>query len=632
MLIIPLSTYKIIFSVLFLLLLLLLFTLIWSKTKHLMRKWKKFILVSYLLIILALIMSIFTPSILTEKKEYIKEPLIVLIDHSLSMNLSKENFFKKQSLENLLKSKKFSELSQKYDIMMFAFGDSLRSIKSLQKLEDMHSRLEESLGLLEQKKIHSKFVLVISDGWIEDANSSLNYKFFKNKIFALGIGKEPPKSLQIISIKYPENIENEEKIPIIINYYTNGLNKVDFNVLENNQSIKEEIIESRSGFQKHISWVFAPQKGINNYIIRISSDDLNDTRKFTINRGLNKNTIIVAFKELTWETTFFIRYLKRNSIEYEIIDLMQRNNSKINKETMSAIYFGNLESLPVNDFLFSKIFIWPTKGSEILNGTISNKNSLSQFEMDDFIFPKAANITFTASSSIPRNWTPLINVGNIPVLLGMEKTDALMVLFNVQDIWLLQMNEYNEAYEQISNNIVKWLMKPYHPYKWHFESIPNNPSANENFQISVSLTDRKGSLVKLTEIEARIDESKYILSGKNQGVYILNLLLDEGQKNINFTARDSGKEITKASYKIDVLSKHDEKRDLGLNSIKLRNLAGENYFNIENAEIMLDKILDYKLETRSSKKIVDLSPRLYITIIILTLLISIWFIRKVKNL
>ena len=142
-----------------------------------------------------LIFLIFEPSISRRREHRVKPLVVVLIDDSQSMAMNEADGSRSEKLKRILQDPTWDLLRKNLDLVIFAAGDSLREIGTLQfdslRFEAMKTDLAEDWqGVLRKEKAHGADALIlISDGGDNAGHDPVrSARDSKIPIYIVGVG------------------------------------------------------------------------------------------------------------------------------------------------------------------------------------------------------------------------------------------------------------------------------------------------------------------------------------------------------------------------------------------------------------------------------------------------------------
>lgn len=345
----------------------------------------------------------------------------------------------------------------------------------------------------------------------------------------------------------------------------------------------------------------------------------------------DKNTSIIELNNIVSiirkkRTPFFIlinNYTDLNKLN-TLRDFLPYTNSISTESIINAqVKFSNLSWVFINSTNNSEADFW--------NNLPPVNYRLSKLKLE-------ANTFVIADSRTKEGKLPTIVVGEKMAIKSFS-------IFNY-DIWkwMLQNSEVSKIYfTNFMDNVVKWLSTPSIKNKFVVKSLQPILYENEEIILRAELYDSKFSTINDANIKVKLADSvntiNTIFTPMNNGLY--EARVNSIFKNkVNFVAEtkdEFGKTIRKSGI-IKIEPKQIELMNLGMNENFLKNLAistGGDFLvdgEVEETINKFEQINNSSLKTIKSSTDIELWQFQYILIIIISLLLIEWLIRKLNYL
>lgn len=522
------------------------------------------------------------------------------------------------------------------------------------------------------------------------------FKNLNLPIFTIGLSSEKTyKDISIKDVQYNKYIYRNKSVEIKAKIFNEGFvnQKINCGLYENQKLISQKALGlSESGLDE-VSFQYIPsESGLKKLELRISvleseADKRNNNYKFELRVLDDKINIsfiassptsdLSAIKLAASSDTnrFMFNYVdgidnSKMNIVLEKSDIFfiigYPSNATSNSDLLRLVNYIEEKKKPFfflinnnSDFnkisLFNKILPYSLK-------SVNNKPTFKSIQFNNSAFSFFKNYN-TDELNFWNNLPPInlfnvnVNQENNSIVLAEtnEKSPAIIIgnknnikSFSILgfDIWRWLLQNSNIAKENFTNffdKIIKWLNAPLYEDKFVVKPLKQSFFENEEIVFQAELFDNKYIPIENAEINLNVRDT--LNSSKTNFEYIGNgfyeARLNVGLKGNLFYEAETKNEFRqplKLSGKLFVESKEIELTKLGLNSNFLKNISlstGGEFLLSDEIGITLDKLEKYNL--RHAKQIsssfsFELFQSKYILILLITLLIIEWLIRKLNYL
>lgn len=522
------------------------------------------------------------------------------------------------------------------------------------------------------------------------------FKNLNLPIFTIGLSSEKTyKDISIKDVQYNKYLYRNKSVEIKVKIFNEGFlnQKINCELYENQKLTSQKALDlSESGLDE-VSFQYIPiESGLKKLELRISvlegeADKRNNNYKFELRVLEDKINIsfIASYPTSDLSAIKLAASSDTNRFLFNYVDGI--DNSKLNTvlEKSDILFIIGYPSNTTSNSDLLRLVNYIEEKKKPFFFLINNNSDFNKIDILNKILPyslKSVNNKFTFKSiqfnnsafSFFKNYNPdelkfwnnlpPINLFNLNVsqeknsiVLAetIEKSPVIIIgnknaikSFSILgfDIWRWLLQNSNIAKENFTNfidKIIKWLNAPLYEDKFIVKPLKQSFFENEEILFQAELFDSKYIPIENAEINLNVRDS--LNSIKTNFDYIGNgfyeARLNAGLKGNLFyeaeTKNEFGQPI-KFSGKLFVESKEIELTKLGLNSNFLKNISlstGGEYLLSDEIEITLDKLEKYNLHHSkqiSSSFTFEIFQSKFILILLITLLIIEWLIRKLNYL
>jgi hypothetical protein len=664
------------------------FTLYYKEKNIEISKWQKYTLyISRTLAVLLLCVLLLSPYLKSYFRIIEKPSLVLGIDNSESMLLSKDSSFVKKELLNFIVDLE-NKLSEKYEIKKYNFGNNTSDTGSLvfkDKISNVGQLFDEIENNCADKNIAQ--VLLITDGIFNQGNNPMYHAITdKYAITTLAIGDTTEKKDAFIDeVVYNKQSYLGNTFPLQFSINAKqllGKTALAKVLLNGNQVYTENIVYNNNVFTKNILLQLeSKQKGINKVELSIEylNSELNmqnNYKEIFVEINDNKQKVLLLASDPHPDIAAIKNAIEQNQ-NYEFTYSSVENFNK-NIADYNLVIFHQIPSKTSNNRILSELqksntSLWFIVGNNTNLQQLSTLNIgiryvQSNFEKQNDVLPLYNNVfsLFTVNESwinSLKSYPPLVTpyskleltpsfevflkqkIGVVetqePLLAIDHQNNRKIAVLNGEGLWKWRMNEYKEHnthqnFDELVLKIVQYLSNK--EVKEPFKIIaPQIIDENEELTINAELYNNNNELINNATVNFELYNSKNKkfenLFSPYLNYYKLNL--SKLQPDIyNYTANTTvnGKPYIKKG-KVIVTKTFIEQNNTVANNSLLRELSKKtkgtffdknNYKNI--SEFLLNSNLKPKI--KSEKKQNELIHFKWIFVIILSLLSIEWFIRK----
>lgn len=292
----------------------------------------------------------------------IKKPIVIFAqDNSISMILSKDSTFLRDSFPQLT-STLFNQLSDKYDVRKIQFGDTVSELSFL--FDDKESNFEALFNEFNTTYYNQNVgaLIIASDGLfnkgVDPIYSSQNLSF---PIYTIPFGDTLSGiDLAIKKVEYNEIAYKGTNFPVIVSVSANFIQgkQVRIEIFNGEEVLKSQLIDvsSKNFFKKVLFYLNADTSGVFEYVIKATLQDitetnkLKDTKKIYVEVEENKRKILLLQNGYHPDIAVLKRIIDFNPA-FEI-DISNPNDFKDKIQDYSLVI---LHQLPSNEHNLHKI-------------------------------------------------------------------------------------------------------------------------------------------------------------------------------------------------------------------------------------------------------------------------------------
>lgn len=601
-----------------------------------------------------------------------KPNLFLAVDNSASMKLSDDSVTVEKEIYNVTEKIR-SEFSSKYNIKNISFGDSINTNSSPLYLDQNNTDIGKLLTHIRKSSVSSSDIsILISDGI---NNSGINPLHIANNTtiatYSLGTGKFNHNSdIEVSKIYYEKRVNTGSLVPIRVLVNATNLNSENcsFKVYNDKKlRYKTDIKINSDNFSKIINYDFrSDTSGVFNlkFVIDTLSKDSNlnnnsksvvftvkDTRKqiLIINKSPHPDirAIKLAMSKLNdYNITFSSSSIIRNSEKYNLIVIFNPEQNDLNN---LKLYSNNMMYMLSSN---TSKEVCSTLYKENLTAT-ANKRKYPHFNSDFEIFnidqtykvfEKAPPISGTATVKPLKNNTNVLlfnKTNSSPIIHFNSNKKVKSCFINGEGFWRWRNFEIlstgkSYAFDSLINKIISFLTADSKRKRFvlnHPTIINSEQSITFNALLyNKSFEPTSGNLtIKITKPNLNSENIRFVKA--ENGTYNLKTILSQSGKYSYTATAKTGDEVftIKGSFikKSESLELSRNKPDHFLLS-QISKLTGASFHKLSDYELLIKEIQNSKKQknkTTISKK-VELANDIYVLIIIMLLLISEWFIRR----
>ena len=646
---------------------------------------KKWLLICLRGFVFALIMFLlFNPNIETVKDTQIKKKLIVLVDNSSSMTKAGYNVKPTQDIIKQIRANSGEDL----DIIEYAFDKTLSDLTSYSgngKYTNLSGNLKAIQNQFESDEIHG--VVLVSDGIF---NTSYHPKWLNPQIdfpiYTIGVGDSVQYAdisidhIQHNSISYLGN-----DFPVEINVSTKAWqNKPVKLIIRNNQgiSVYETLWETptTTDFKTFRTKLTADKAGINTYTIQLTSVEAekntkNNLGKFSIDVLDVKNKILLLASEVHPDHHAMHQSIAAN-MDYEVKFKRLKEVKNLDLKPYDCIlYLGyqkETESLLKQTLSSNQAFLLKvnqTTDLKALQKAFPNQFHINNALLDWDIAQNTVNKNFkgfTLSKTLkeflkqsPPLFVPFTTLETqtpsehvlLQNILGTTNKKGIVSIGNLsktrfgliqgEGLWKWRMNDFKtnksfETFDSFIQSVVRLInvQKDKRLFYVHFPSVLHQ---NESHIIDAKVYNESFEQITEDNLQLKVKHSDGL-----EFTFPFNTVNDLYQTTVSVF------EIGHYSYEVINLSKSNTRLGSGEFDVIENNLESQNevanfevlrylanstnghFLNHDQFNTLPDLITSQPIEKKiySQKKTKGLISKVWILILILTLGLIEWFLRR----
>ncbi|AUC76622.1 VWA domain-containing protein [Olleya sp. Bg11-27] len=615
-------------------------------------------------------------------KYYTEKPnLVVAVDNSASIKHLKQEENAKEFLNSITNN---SELKDKFNIEVFAFGNTLNTNDSLSFTESQThlDRVFKQLGQVYKNTI-SPTILVTDGNQTIGNDYQFSAKKYNQAIYPIILGDTVVYSdLQITKLNVNKYAYLKNKFPAEAIVVYNGEEEVTskFVVTKGNTTVYSKVVKlDKSNNSEVLNFTLSANSvGVQSYKaqiipLSIEKNKTNNYKNFAVEIIDQKSKIAIVStvlhpdlgalkKSIESNEQREVVFLKPNKFldqinDFQLVILYQPNNS-------FKSVFEALEQQNTNKWIISG----PNTDWNFVNSTSKNYRFLLSFETEDYqpflntnyssfilddlnfeSFPPLQSTFGEAYFNVPFETILFKKLSGIkteqPLLATLETNGRREALLFGQGLWKWRAQSYlnDDGFLQFDNFIGKLVQYLASNKRKNRLNIDYNSFYNGSDNIVISAQffnknyefDANASLsISLKNKDSGLTLNRpFILKGNN---YQVNLSgLESG--NYNFTVSESSENVS-VSGGFKIIEYNVEQQFLNADVTKLKQVAinsnGNAYF-VSDYNALVQSLLDnnrYQSIQKSNKSVVPLIDWYYLLFIIALSLALEWFIRKYQGL
>ncbi|QXP58939.1 VWA domain-containing protein [Olleya sp. HaHaR_3_96] len=615
-------------------------------------------------------------------KYYTEKPnLVVAVDNSASIKHLKQEENAKVFLNSITNN---SQLKDKFNIEVFAFGNTLNTSDSL-SFTETQTHLDKVFKQLGQvyKNTISPTILVTDGNQTIGNDYQFSAKKYNQAIYPVILGDTVVYSdLQITKLNVNKYAYLKNKFPVEAIVVYNGEEEVTskFVVTKSNTTVYSKVVKlDKSNNSEVLNFTLSANSvGVQSYKaqiipLSIEKNKTNNYKNFAVEIIDQKSKIAIVStvlhpdlgalkKSIESNEQREVVFLKPNKFldqinDFQLVILYQPNNS-------FKSVFEALEQQNTNKWIISG----PNTDWNFVNSTSKNYRFLLSFETEDYqpslntnyssfilddlnfeSFPPLQSTFGEAYFNVPFEVILFKKLSGIkteqPLLATLETNGRREALLFGQGIWKWRAQSYlnDDGFLQFDNFIGKLVQYLASNKRKNRLNIDYNSFYNGSDNIVISAQffnknyefDANASLsISLKNKDSGQTLNRpFILKGNN---YKVNLSgLEAG--NYNFTVSESSENVS-VSGGFKIIEYNVEQQFLNADVTKLKQVAinsnGNAYF-VSDYNALVQSLLDnnrYQSIQKSNKSVVPLIDWYYLLFIITLSLALEWFIRKYQGL
>jgi hypothetical protein len=625
--------------------------------------------------IFMILLLIIDPSIEREIQSIKKPKLLVAIDNSASIQHNSQNNYVSSLLSALKGS---TELSDKYEVQYYSFGERLKKLDSLDFSEKQSDLSEPFLQFSALYKDEKNPVVIATDG-NQTMGGAIEFLNYNAPVFPYILGDtaiSEDLSFHRINVNKFSYIDNKLPVEIFVNY--SGIQDVSkkLNVFHNGKIVYSKQLDFSKDKNTHIEsfYLESTKEGVQYYTASIENlknelNTINNSRTFSVKilEGQSKTLILTSVlhpdlgmlkrsieshKHRSCDIVNITDFTDDFS-EYQLVILYQpvMEFENIWKEIRNGgINYFIISGLNTDwDFLNRSQDFFQKQVLEIAENIspIVNDN-YGSFVSDDIGFENFSPLTDKfgeISFNVPHEILLFQKIENIetekPLLSTFETTNQKIAVLFGENMWRWRMTSnitYNsfEYFDGFISNLIQYLSSSLKGNRLDIDA-KSMYYANETIRISASYLDKNFNFdpraaLWLTLSNAETSYIKKVPFGL-EGTHYLAELSNMPPGTYNYTVTVENQEV-KTSESFKVLDFEVEQQFRSSNRNGLVNLAsktqGNLYYSDQHEALLRDLNADDRF--KSTQEITKMNMQLInwkwlLGLIILTFSLE-WFTRK----
>ncbi|QRM90194.1 VWA domain-containing protein [Lacinutrix sp. WUR7] len=613
---------------------------------------------------------------------YTEKPnLVVAVDNSSSVTHLNQ---KENVLQLVASIKNNKELSEKFNLDFFTFGNYIETSDSLTFL-DKQTNIDKAFSDFSQiyKNTTSPILLVTDGNQTYGSDYVFSAEKVKQPIFPVILGDTityTDLKLQQLNVNKYAFLKNKFPVEAIVTYNGNNIVKSRFVVTSGNVTVYSENVSfSATNNSKILNFTLpANRVGVQAYkaqILPIESEKntINNYKNFAVEVIDQKTNVAIISDFMHPDLGAFKKSIESN--EQREVSIITPNKYLSQKDNFQLVilYQPNNRFKPIFESLkksnANKFLILGTKTDyafvnkmtsdfklDITNQTEDYQASLNTnyntFIVDDLdfeSFPPLKSSFGNATFSIPVETILNKKVGSVetqnPLLVTFETSSRREAVLFGENIWKWRAQSYlnTKSFNNFDNfigKLVQYLASntrrsrlnvDYESfYQGNTNVIVKAQFFNKNYEFDVKET-LKITVKNKTTLET--NTFPLILKGNNYQVDLSNLPAG----GYDFTVKATNENISK-SGSFQILEYNIEQQFLNANVTKLQQVAtytnGSSYFIANTNTLINDLLKDERFATiqKSSKNVVPLIDFKYLLVLLILSLAIEWFLRKYNGL
>ncbi|WP_034893027.1 vWA domain-containing protein [Gillisia sp. Hel_I_29] len=630
--------------------------------------------------IFTLLLLLINPKVVDEQFEIVKPRLDVLVDNSLSIAHLKQVEIVSSFYNKIIKDK---EISEKFELRSFSFGESLNLIiKDSLRFQEHQTNINKALLEVNKTTNQSNSAIVL----ITDGNQTVgeDYSYFKaeanTSVYPIIVGdttSSPDLFISNLNVNKYTFLNNEFPVELIINYSGENSMTTTLTVTSEEKVLKSQIIQFNKGESSKVISLNMNAKSIGTHIYKVSLEPISEEKNFNNNiqnfalEVIDERTSILIVSSVLHPDLGMLkrsiesnpqRKVKISSIEdldktqlseFELVILYQPNN-------LFKQFFEEIEEKKINNLLITgvqtdwgflnsmDIFISKAFSNQNQDYQSIYNNSYSQFQFDDIDFNSFPPLEdkFGRLNFKNRNYQTLL----FKAIDGIEIQEPLLFTFLSdnqkhgillgENIWKWRTQSFVKsgdfkAFDTFFGKFVQYLSSTSNKKRLDIE-VASSYKQNEDIQFSALYFDKNfqfdagGELnLKLINNSGEILESAMVLRGNE---YVFNASqLPPGAYSLYLNELQSGLSLEKS---FTIIEYNVEEQFTSADINRLKKLAHDNLgvaYTTDHYETWKHQLLKEKRFVSVQKSRINIVSlinwKILLTILILSLGIE-WFTRK----
>lgn len=625
----------------------------------------------------SLLLLLVNPKIRQESFSIEKPSLVLAVDNSRSIREFEQNQEVQQFVENLKSNK---AISDKFEIETYTFGESFERRDTFDFDENQTHISSVFSNLKKLYKSQTAPTILISDG---NQTMGRDYEFeaqdYSQPIFPVVVGDTTAyEDLNIsrLNVNRYAFLNNKFPVEIFVNYSGNKNISPKFSIKQGNHTLFSKNLNFDSEKNSEIvhAELEAKSVGVHTYeaVIENLPDEKNienNHQKFAVEVIDQKTNILIlsSFKhpdlgtfkksiESNQQRTVEVKYTNEEIDfgKYQLVVLFQPD-----AQFRSA--FEQIENLEMNYFLVTGTktdYRFLNRNQDFFQKEITNQteeflpvfnSNYVNFQLEDLGFDDYpplmdifGDIKLQAEHQIVLHQSIEGFESDLPLLSTLEDGNRRFGFLFGENLWQWRSKSYRdlgsfEEFDEFTGKLIQYLAsnKRKERLSLDFKSFYNS---GENIIFQAYYFDETYSFDPRAKISAHIVDKEsrktmnYPFLLKNNR-YELNLSgLEAGE--YSFSVEVEGKDLSK-SGEFTIIEFDIEKQFMNANYAKLKNIASENVYFLDQQESLAEHLLkqdNFKPIQKSKTTTSPLIDWWYLLIIIAVSLTVEWFMRKYRGL
>ncbi|MGC8595358.1 MAG: hypothetical protein ACP5MI_07105 [Candidatus Kryptoniota bacterium] len=294
---------------------------------------------------------------------WMKKTVVVMVDDSRSMTLKDPAGTRGEVVREILTSKQFSQLKEKFNLHMIAFGNRLSTITSPDSLQFNEYATDIDAPILEAIKQSIShpiaFAMLISDGnYNSGSDPRRDAREMPFPIYTIGVGDTLlPKDLFVRQVIAPGNIYNQKRTTVRGVISANGLagKKVTAYLYEDRKMVDSKAIVLPEEGDIVVSFDYLP-KAEGQHVLTVSVppltgeyDNRNNSLSVSVTVKNGKYSVLLVAGEPQSDFAFIRRNLE-SSEDFVVTALVQRNAQNFYEKDAGKVLSLKYDAVVLCDF------------------------------------------------------------------------------------------------------------------------------------------------------------------------------------------------------------------------------------------------------------------------------------------